>query len=79
MKKTKKRPTKKAVLVSFSIMTRVVVDNPSDVPSSQIEDAAIKKALEKIRKDPYSYITGDNCDEVSDDTEDPYNPKFDGK
>lgn len=62
---------KEAKLVVFEIMVRVAVDK-NENPEIE-EDAAIKAALEKIRKEKTDdIICYDNCVDVMVDTECPY-------
>lgn len=68
-------PKKKAMLVTFSITSRVVV-NESAMPEVEEEDA-VKKAIENIKNNPDGYICYDNFDSIENDTECPYDPETD--
>lgn len=66
---------KKTFLVTFSPMTRVVVD----VTDETLEDKedfnkVVRAAREKISLDVADYLTEDNCDEAKLDVECPYDP-----
>lgn len=62
-------PQKKAYLVSFAPMCRVVVDGDAD------NDEIIKRAAMKMLDNPEDYIYYNNVDEVKEDTECPYDPE----
>lgn len=66
-------PKKKAKLVTFSITTRVIV-NENEMPECEDEDA-INAAIGKILDNPSDYIHFDNYDSIEDDTECPYDPE----
>ena len=70
-----KEPVKKAKLVTFSITTRVVV-NENEMPECEEEDA-INAAIGKVLDNPTDYIHFENIDGVCDDTECPYDPETD--
>lgn len=66
---------KKAFLVTFSTMTRVIVD----VADETLEDKedfnkVVREAREKISLDVADYLTEDNCYEAKLDVECPYDP-----
>lgn len=67
---TEERPKKKAKLVSFTLTTRVVVDE-NEMPECEEEDA-IEKALEKIKANPEDYLVFENFDGIYDDEDCPY-------
>lgn len=63
-------PKKKAKLVSFTLTTRVVV-NENEMPECEEEDA-IEKALEKIKANPDDYLVLENFEDIYDDEDCPY-------
>lgn len=66
---------KKAFIVGFCPRTRVIVDVPEDFDGSFYTPTAseiIKAAREKIMSDPENYLYGDNCDDMAEDLECPY-------
>lgn len=63
---------KKAKLVSFTITTRVIVDD------SMSDEEIAEEALSKIQRNASEYLIMDNLDDVRDDIEVPYNPAIDG-
>jgi hypothetical protein len=70
--------TKKAFLVSFSPMTRVVIDtdknpNECDYTFGQV----VSQARDQIREDISDYINGDNVDFIEEDDDCPYDPETD--
>ena len=56
-----------AYLVSFQVMTRVVVN--TETKREDEENNAITAAIDKILKDPGDYIITDNVDTVNEDKE----------
>ncbi len=66
---------KKAVLVTFCVRTRVVIDvttkDNEDFADEEYLNAALV-AREKISQDPSGYLCVDNIDEMIEDTECPY-------
>jgi hypothetical protein len=72
---------KKAYLITYSITTRVVVDDEG-IPSGKTEKGKLSEddimwqahteALAKIEQDPDGYIVLDNVTEFEEDTEMPY-------
>ena len=58
-----------AYLVSFQVMTRVVVN--TETKREDEEENAMTAAIEKILKDPNRYIITDNVDTVNEDKECP--------
>lgn len=54
---------KKAYLVNFDLITRVIAEN---------EEKAILVAIDKIKKDIKSYVCQENAVEVKEDKEIPY-------
>lgn len=69
---------KKAILVTFEIKTRVIVD--ADFENSTLANLdweVAKVAADKIKNYPYSYIDAENMTAVDIDMEDPYNPSYD--
>ena len=66
-----KTKDKKAVVVSFNPMTRVIVS------SKDSEEKIVEKAREKMRDDLSDYLSVENLDEIKDDSEMPYNEKDD--
>lgn len=71
----KPEPQPKAKLVSFVITTRVVINETGD--RDRDDEAAYGEAREKIMLSPREYLCWDNLDYVDDDTEMPYDPKYD--
>lgn len=67
---SEERPKKKAKLVSFTLTTRVVV-NENEMPECEEEDA-IEKALEKIKANPEDYLVLENFEDIYDDEDCPY-------
>ena len=64
---------KKAFLVSFCPMTRVVIDcDDPDNLTAQEQDELVAKAREQILKYADEKLDGDNIDEVRIDDECPY-------
>ncbi len=68
--------TKKAYLVEFVITTRVVCDE-QEIPGTEGEEFVMIAALDKLRKEPAEYLIGDNCTDITEDTECPYDPATD--
>ena len=66
---------KQAKLITFSITTRVLVDD-SDTEEKQF-DEAVKSARAKILQEAPEKICGDNVVEFDDDYEMPYDPEYD--
>jgi hypothetical protein len=66
-----KTKDKKAVVVSFNPMTRVIVS------SKDSEEKIVEKAREKMRDDLSDYLSVENLDEIKNDSEMPYNEKDD--
>lgn len=67
--------TKKAFLVGFCPMTRVVADVPDDFDGnldSPEGEKIIEAAREQIMADPSNYLYGENCDRLEEDLECPY-------
>jgi hypothetical protein len=54
---------KKAYLVTISLRSRVIAES---------EEVAVEKAIENFSKEPWSYLTKDNLEEVVEDNECPY-------
>lgn len=69
------KPEPKAKLVTFSITTRVIINETGD--REQDEERAYGEAREKIMQSPRDYLGWDNLDYVEDDKEMPYDPKYD--
>ena len=68
---------KKAYLVDFCVTTRVVVEGSSlahDHVDDDVVTEAIKLAKEKILQTPHLYLIDDNCTNVTEDTDVPYDP-----
>ena len=61
---------KKAMLVTVSLMTRVVVD--VDASEKDIFEQARDKFIVKVHSE-----LGENLEEIVEDTEQPFDPKFD--
>jgi len=66
---------KKAKLITFSITTRVLVDD-GESEEKQF-DEAVKSARAKIMDNAKDVIHGDNVVELDDDEEMPYDPEYD--
>ena len=60
---------KKAMLVTLSITTRVVVEGEN---IEDCKDAAVCTAVDKIYHNPKEYIIGENLENVCEDNECPY-------
>lgn len=73
--KPEPKPEPKAKLVTFTIKTRVIINGTGD--REQDEERAYGEAREKIMQSPRDYLDWDNLDEVTDDEEMPYDPKYD--
>lgn len=64
---------KKAVLVTLSVCTRVIVDVDDDNKLSENEEQyAIEQAIDNVASNPYAYLTGDNLEKIEEDTEVPF-------
>lgn len=69
---------KKAFLVSFDVMTRVVIDVPEGASVEDIEnddklfDQLVSQARDHVLEDPFNYLCGDNLSETQEDEECPY-------
>lgn len=76
---------KTAILVTFTPMTRVVMDIPDGksageyIESDEGFDAIVRKAMEQMVGSPADYLCGDNVEEVKPDEECPYRPEEDEK
>lgn len=68
-------PNMVAKIVEFSIQSRVVVPNTGG--DEAVIDAAIRAAIEKIKRDIDGYLCWDNVIDVEDDREMPYDPELD--
>lgn len=69
---------KKAILVTFEIKTRVIVDaDYGNAVLTNLDWEVAKVAADKIKSNPDSYIDAENMTEVVYDLEDPYNPDYD--
>jgi len=72
---------KKAVLVEYSIVTRVIVDDDGlsleELANEALDNQAIVKASAKILADAGNYVMGDNVVEIEDDEECPYDKETD--
>lgn len=69
---------KKAILVTFEIKTRVIVDaDYGNAVLTNLDWEVAKVAADKIKSNPDSYIDAENMTEVVYDSEDPYNPDYD--
>ena len=67
--------SKVAMIVEYSIRTRVLVDADKDENIQQIQ--AMTKARNNILEDPESYLLWDNVIEIEEDEECPYDPEYD--
>ena len=64
---------KKAVLVTLSVTTRVIVDVDDESKLSESEEQyAIEQAIDNVASNPHDYLTGDNLEKIEDDTEVPF-------
>jgi len=81
-----KKTVKRAFLVSFCPMTRVVVEVPvfydpgaedMDAEEQDVTDRIIRTAREQILSEAAEYINGDNLDRIEEDDEMPYTPDED--
>lgn len=71
---------KKAYLVSFAPMTRVVIDVPEGVNPEEMADGisrekfneAVRKAREQMAENLGDYLYGENVDVFEEDVECPY-------
>ena len=64
---------KKAVLVKFEIMTRMIVEADENGKVSESEkEFAVESAIGKIGDDIENYLCPDNLAEIADDTEVPF-------
>lgn len=66
---------KKAFLVGFGPLTRIVVDVPegyNPAEDGDVTDGIIRAAREKMLSDAANYLCGDNCDCLEEDTECPF-------
>lgn len=69
---------KKAVLVTFEVSTRLIVDADFDnVASFSLDWEIARIAADKIKSNPDSYINEENLAEVDYDSEMPYDPDYD--
>lgn len=78
---------KKAYLVTFSITTRVIADvskefDPNNsnliIPENhEYYSGIISEAAKHVIDCPEGYLSWDNIDDVSEDTECPYDPNYD--
>jgi hypothetical protein len=69
---------KKAFLVAFSPMTRVVIDVDTDPHECDYTfGQVVRQARDQIRGDIGDYINGDNVEFIQEDEECPYDPKTD--
>lgn len=70
---------KKAVLVTLSVTTRVIVDVDEENKLSENEEKyAIEQAIDNVASEPYSYLTGDNLEKIEEDTEVPFGKGISG-
>lgn len=70
---------KKAVLVTLSVTTRVIVDvDDKNKLSENEEQYAIEQAIDNVASDPYGYLTGDNLEKIEEDTEVPFGKGMSG-
>jgi len=67
---------KKAYLVDFSVMTRVVVDDEKVPNDDVLYDLVIANAHAKVMKDISQRLLDGNP-EMTEDLEDPYDPDHD--
>lgn len=69
---------KKAFLVGFAPLTRVIVEVPDDFSEDTLNDYQradiVRAAREKMTQDIGDYLCGDNCDILEQDHECPYDP-----
>lgn len=71
---------KKAYLVGFATLTRIVIDVPEGIDPLECKDGAsedkwreiVRAAREKMAASIGDYLNGDNCDRLEEDTECPF-------
>lgn len=69
---------KRAMLVTFELTTRVIVDADFDkAMNANLEWEVAKIAADKIKANPDGYINAENLMNISTDLEDPYDPDYD--
>lgn len=69
---------KRAMLVTFELTTRVIVDADFDkAMNANLEWEVAKIAADKIKANPDGYINAENLTDISTDLEDPYDPDYD--
>lgn len=69
---------KKAMLLTFEITTRVIVDADYDnAMNANLDWEMAKIAADRIKANPDGYINAENLMNVSTDLEDPYDPDYD--
>lgn len=69
---------KKAMLLTFEITTRVIVDADYDnAMNANLDWEMAKIAADRIKANPDGYINAENLMNVSTDLEDPYDPDHD--
>lgn len=70
---------KKAVLVTLSVTTRVIVDVDDENKLSESEEQyAIEQAIDNVASNPHGYLTEDNLEKIEDDTEVPFGEGMSG-
>ena len=70
---------KKAVLVTLSVCTRVIVDVDEENKLSENEEKyAIEQAIDNVASDPYGYMTNENLEKIEEDTEVPFGKGISG-
>lgn len=69
---------KKAILVTFEIKTRVIVDADYDNATlANLDWEVAKIAADKLKRYPNAYLDEENMTEVAIDMECPYDPDYD--
>lgn len=74
--------SKKAFLVGFAPLTRIVIDVPEGFNAAdadtfpEVRDSIIAAARERIVSLASEKLDGDNCDRLEEDVECPYEPKY---
>lgn len=73
---------KKAFLVEFSIMTRIIMDVENDDSDPNLDSLLFSKAIRLARSRMTDngigdYINGDSCVSIEEDTDCPFDPQSD--
>lgn len=68
---------KRAMLVTFEIKTRVIVDTDDNATNANLDWEVANVAADKIKTNPDGYLNAENMTDVSTDFESPYDPDYD--